>query len=147
MIIRPATFQDLGQGMIMFRRFHAEGILRVFTINEEKTKRWLGGLIGKGRIIVAEEGRTLIGAAAVDAASYPFSDDVYMSEQFIYVLPEHRCSGAGIALIRSMIAYAKRSQMLVFAGVSTGTDVERKDALFRRIGLQRIGGMYTSARI
>ncbi len=124
------------------RQLVAESRFADFGFIEAKVAHRFGLLIdGAGAIFIAERDGLQIGAMACGIAADWFSEVPMTYEFGVYVLPQHRGTLAGPALIRSYIRWAKTfaERVNINVGVTTGIDDARVVALYERLGLKVIG--------
>lgn len=80
------------------------------------------------------------------ACAGPFmlwSSDIVAMDNILYVKPEHRGSLAGVSLIRAYLKWAKAAGAKE-ARISCGSGIheERTNALYERLGFQRVGAYH-----
>ncbi len=75
-----------------------------------------------------------------------WSDDSVAMDQILYVKPEYRGTLAGVALIKAYMRWAKEGGAKE-ARISCGSGIheERTNALYERLGFQRVGAYHRRA--
>jgi L-amino acid N-acyltransferase YncA len=124
-------------------RIYNEGIVdRVATLEteertEEERRAWLLGRDERHPVLVAERDNTIFGWASINVFN-PRGAYRYVADFSVYVAREARGTGVGSALLREVIAEAKRLgyHKLVLAGFPFN---DAGVALYRKMGFREVG--------
>jgi GNAT superfamily N-acetyltransferase len=84
----------------------------------------------------------VVGAFVANVTSFWFSSEPVACEVFTYVLPEARRSGAGVALYRTFLRWAKKLGHRAVLANSCGLDNERLERVFAKLGLLKMGSQW-----
>lgn len=143
-MIRSATPNDIPALLALGAQMHAESPrfsrLRFSATRLESTLRLL---LGSGQfLVVAEDGRRVVGGMAAVAMPHWASDDLVATDLALFVAPEARGGMVPARLIKAYTAWAhERGAVLVQAGITTGVNTETTAALYERMGLKRCGAL------
>ncbi len=74
-----------------------------------------------------------------------WSKEKYLSDMWFFVYKEHRKSNIAAKLIKSFMKVAKNSEFKVKLGHVYSGDGDRKDKFYERLGLSKVGSLYTEA--
>lgn len=81
-----------------------------------------------------------VGFLAALCKDYLFNRLCHTGQEIVYVAPEYRGSMAFLALMRAFVRWSKeRGAAEVYGGVANGFNMERSEALFRRLGFNNVG--------
>lgn len=101
-------------------------------------------ILDRGVIFLAvEEEDKIVGLIALDVFPSDFSDCVMMSDKYTYVLPEYRTATHGRDLLKAARDYAIMNKVPMQLSILSGEDIDRKDKLYQRLGLRKVGFTYT----
>lgn len=81
----------------------------LFKPNPHKTFAWVCEVVGKGAAFMAIHDGHLVGSVGILPNQFRYSDDEYLAEQWLYVVPTHRGSRVLPALIDEVRALSKES--------------------------------------
>lgn len=97
----------------------------------------------EGVVLVARlpDGR-VIGSVGLHVASWYWSDARYIGDRWFFVHPEFRKSKVARTLLDATKALAKKHNLTLMLGVSTGLDTELKTQWYTRAGLTYAGGLF-----
>lgn len=143
-MIRDANLYDLPALLVLGQQMHAESPrfsrLRFSASRLESTLRLL---LGSGQfLVVAEDGRRVVGGMAAVAMPHWASDDLVATDLALFVARDARGGMVPARLIKAYTAWAsKRGAVLIQAGVTTGINTETTAALYERMGLKRCGAL------
>ena len=142
-IIRPATHDDLDNIAEIGLALHSESThFNRCGYSTEKVALFLGSLIlsEDGLVLVVERDGSVIGGIAASAVEQWFSFDKIAVDVSVFILPEHRGGMAAIRLLHAYRDWAKaKGVVYALAGISTGINCEKTQALYERIGMSYLG--------
>lgn len=102
---------------------------------------WITRTLNTGYVVVADVSGRLVGSLALTNYHFPWSPQMYLYLEWLYVQKKFRKQGAFNALIEAAHMFADEKDAPLMAGVSAAdTDVFLKDRLFKQKGYQYIGG-------
>jgi GNAT superfamily N-acetyltransferase len=107
-----------------------------FTANPEKQRAALEALLadpGKGRIFVARDGRQVVAMASLLYTVSTAEGGKAAIFEDLVVAPEHRKRGIGEALLKHVVAEARKEGVLRIT-LLTDMQNERAQAMYRRAG-------------
>lgn len=144
--IRNATAADLPEMIEMGRALHDESPrYRDMAFKPDKLRRLFDALQGTlltkpGCALVAVKDGHIIGMTVGIIAERWFSDDLFLSEQTMYVKPEHRRGLAFHRLVKALEGWALDQGVKDMAlGVSTEIHPEKTVQMYERLGYQLAG--------
>lgn len=140
-MIRRATSDDIAPIMALARKLHAT-IGNLPPIDEQGCRMLLAqALCNKRRLLlVAERDGVVTGFMFGLIEEYFFSKSHYASDVIL-----HSTDGISAAyLVRKFVRWAESMGVTnIQLGVSSGIAIDRADALYRRLGLTRVGSLYS----
>ena len=145
MIVRLATPQDFEPMIEMGARMHAAGKYAFLPYDKAKLLALAKGLHDSpnGILIVAAEDNRLIGMIVGFVEEFYFCRQKLARDLLVWVEESERGSKAGTYLISAFEEWAKsRGAVETCLCDTNGGDSERIGALYRRIGYERVGGIY-----
>lgn len=138
------TEEDIAARVAMARRAYEE-LDDGLPYDEDMVRRALERKLKKpGQCLLQAElrGRVIGGLIGV-IAPHHHSPALGASLEGYYVLPEHRGSLAAVKLLHGFRRWArKQGAVRMYAGVTSGIDIERTNRLLRRLGFTLKGGNY-----
>lgn len=137
-MIRPAKLTDLPRLCELAVNMHDESPFPLPPINADKL---IKGLM-RSTVIVWEVNDTIGGFIALQEGEFWYSDERFVADLLFYVHPDHRKSKAGLSLLKAAQQYARIKELPLFMAPVNGVDVDRKDALYKRLGMRKLGGTY-----
>ena len=141
-MIRRANVLDISAIIFMLNEMHKETEVEVPKIHTQKLVNKINDLMHKGLVLVAIENNRVDGSIAGMAVNDWWSDEMYMSDAWFYVFPEHRKSSIAKNLCIDFIKIAKEAKLKVRLGHVFSGDLDRKDKFYERLGLVKIGSTY-----
>ncbi len=141
-MIRRAKVLDISAIIFMLNEMHKETEVEVPKIHTQKLVNKINDLMHKGLVLVAIENNRVVGSIAGMAVNDWWSDEMYMSDAWFYVFPEHRKSSIAKNLCIDFIKIAKEAKLKVRLGHVFSGDLDRKDKFYERLGLVKIGSTY-----
>lgn len=130
-IIREARPEEAGIIATLLLTMAAENWPMV-KVNYAKTQASIKGFIENGYVVVAEVDNKIVGGIGTIMQTWWFSDDEFISDTFTFVHPDYRDPSTIHNLLENIKGYAKETGNLLFMGIRTLKDTERKNILFRR---------------
>jgi hypothetical protein len=138
-MIRSAKLTDLPRLCELSVCMHDESPFALPPINPDKL---IKGLM-RSTVIVWETNDVIGGFIALQEGHFWYSDERFVADQLFYVHPDYRKSKAGISLLKAAQQYARIKELPLFMAPVNGVDVDRKDALYKRLGMRKLGGTYS----
>lgn len=123
---------------------HSMGKLSAKNLNFNKGYGWLVHNVECGAWAVEGEDGQFIGSIGLHVTSPWYSDEKYLADGWFYVLPEHRNTGVGKALIDRAKEFAEDSNMPMILGVFNADGTEVKFDIMQRMGMKVIGGLFAT---
>ena len=114
-------------------------------VDSEKLTAAINTTLHKGIVIVFDVDGKIAGSIAGLEGSDWWSSKKYLFDMWFFVYKEHRKSNIAVKLIKSFMQVAKKSEFKVKLGHVYSGDGERKDNFYERLGLCKVGSMYTEA--
>ena len=144
-MIRLATVEDLSEIYMMLNVMHSETIEGTSPIDSEKLTSAINNALHKGIVIVFDVNGKIAGSIAGVETSDWWSKEKYLADMWFFVYKEHRRSNIAAKLIKSFMRVAKEAQFKIKLGHVYSGDGERKDKFYERLGLSKVGSLYTEA--
>ena len=144
-MIRLATVEDLSEIYMMLNVMHSETIEGTSPIDSEKLTSAINNALHKGVVIVFDVNGKIAGSIAGVETSDWWSSEKYLADMWFFVYKEHRRSNIAAKLIKSFMRIAKEAQFKIKLGHVYSGDGERKDKFYERLGLSKVGSLYTEA--
>lgn len=144
-MIRLATVEDLSEIYMMLNVMHSETIKGTSPIDSEKLTSAINNALHKGVVIVFDVNGKIAGSIAGVETSDWWSKEKYLADMWFFVYKEHRRSNIAAKLIKSFMRVAKEAQFKIKLGHVYSGDGERKDKFYERLGLSKVGSLYTEA--
>jgi predicted N-acetyltransferase YhbS len=102
---------------------------------------WITQTLSNGFVIVADASGRVVGTLALTRFNFPWSPQVYLYLEWLFVQRKFRKGGAFEALIQAAHAFADEHKLPILAGVtSADAKVFLKDKLFKQHGYTYMGG-------
>ena len=144
-MLRLATVEDLSEIYMMLNVMHSETIEGTSPIDSEKLTSAINNALHKGVVIVFDVNGKIAGSIAGVETSDWWSKEKYLADMWFFVYKEHRRSNIAAKLIKSFMRVAKEAQFKIKLGHVYSGDGERKDKFYERLGLSKVGSLYTEA--
>lgn len=141
--IRIARPSDIEPILNLLADYHTDAHAGFPAMKREIARKVVTAHIGS-TLVAALDGR-IVGVTALKRDGWWWTDEEFMADVYTYAQKEYRKYGVGMRLIRAAKAYASACGLPLIMAVISGTDVERKDKLYGRLGLMRVGGVYLRA--
>jgi GNAT superfamily N-acetyltransferase len=142
--VRRATEEDRIHVFKLAVQMHGETDFSHLQLNPEKLIHQLGVWIHQRVALVATDGDKLVGMMFATVAPPWWSDDNFLTEDFLYVLPEYRGGRAAYMLIRELVHWAKTAGIRhIRTGVSTGTG-RGAERLYEHFGFSYTGANFVA---
>lgn len=142
--VRQATEDDRLSLFKLCVHMHKETDFSHLQLNPEKLIHQLGAWIHDRVALVADNEGELIGMMFATVAPPWWSDEPFVTEDLLYVLPEHRGGRAAYMLIRELVHWTKKQGMKhIRTGVSTGTG-RGAERLYEHFGFNYVGSNYVA---
>ena len=147
MILRNADLQDLPTLLTLsYQMFSQTPMSRHCKFSPEQMASTLISLIqsSTGSVLVTENSGEIIGLALVTIEQSYFSSQRVAKELGVYVHPDHRVSGAGLALLRHFKQWslAKQADLIEVGNIANIIDSDRYEKVLSRLGLKHSGNIY-----
>ncbi|MHA7847246.1 GNAT family N-acetyltransferase [Serratia sp. D1N4] len=145
-MIRHANAGDIPALIELGTRMFLESRYASGSFDEEKCAALARQLIDAdaGIVLVAEHGGHVVGWLAGGIGEQFFSRALMAFEYGLFIAPEHRGGSAGPRMVKAFIAWAKdNGATLINMGITTGVHEARTGEMYERLGLSRIGSLYS----
>ena len=143
MILRPATALDTSELYGMLHVMHSETVHAVSPINAETLISAINAAIHRGIVLIAEVDGRIAGSIGGMETSDWWSKEKYLADMWFFVYKEHRKSTIAVTLIKDFMDIGRRANVKVKLGHVYSGDGDRKDKFFERLGLSKVGSLYT----
>ena len=110
--------------------------------NKQLMARYLKGLISSELVLVLFQDQKIIGTIGGSITRWWWSESKMLINTFFFVKEEHRTYDNAKKLIMGFNQIAKKNLVPVIMGTSDAKDMERKDMLFEKLGLRKLGSQY-----
>ena len=144
-MLRLATVEDISEIYMMLMVMHSGTVVGTSPVDSEKLTAAINNTLHKGIVIVFEVDGKIAGSIAGLETSDWWSSDKYLADMWFFVYKEHRKSNIAARLIKSFMKVAKKSKFKIKVGHVYSGDGERKDKFYERLGLSKVGSLYTEA--
>jgi hypothetical protein len=102
---------------------------------------WVTRTLNEGWVIAADVSGRIVGTLALTQYNFPWSPQVYLYLEWLFVQRKFRKGGAFEAMLTAAHAFADEHQLPILAGVSSAdAKVFLKDRLFQHHGYMYMGG-------
>lgn len=145
-MIREATPADIPALIELGTRMHRESRYATSPFDPNKCEELAHKmiLIPSGCLLVAEKTHNVVGWMCGGITEQWFSHQPIAFEYGLFIAPEHRDGSAGPRLVRAFMRWAKtQGAAVINMGISTGIHEERTGQLYARLGLRRVGLLYS----
>ena len=129
----------------MLLAMHSGTVDGTSPVNSEKLTTAINNALHRGVVIVAEVDGRIIGSIGGMETSDWWSSEKYLADMWFFVYKEHRKSNIASKLIKSFMQVAKEANVKIKLGHVYSGDGERKDKFYERLGLSKVGSLYTEA--
>lgn len=110
-------------------------------VDEAYGLNWITRTLTEGYVIVADVSGRIVGTLGLTQYNFPWSPQVYLYLEWLFVQKKFRKGGAFEALLQASHAFADQHNLPVLAGVSSAdAKVFLKDKMFQHHGYKYIGG-------
>ncbi len=144
-MIRLATVEDLSEIYMMLNVMHSETIEGTSPIDSEKLTSAINNALHKGVVIVFDVNGKIAGSIAGVETSDWWSSEKYLADMWFFVYKADPASNIAAKLIKSFMRVAKEAKFKIKLGHVYSGDGERKDKFYERLGLSKVGSLYTEA--
>jgi len=142
-MVRPAVPADTISLKVLLKRSLDEIREGQFSrINDTKLRGYILVCIEEGACLVAELEGAIVGTICLRTLQEIWSDDHFLNEEWFYVLPAFRGTGAAVKLLDTAERLADQMGLPVYMAINNH-DPERTELLFdHRVGYRRTGANY-----
>lgn len=141
-----ATEDDIPALLALGAAMHTETAFADIPLQLDRFETFLRDALAdraRRQIFVHKSGGVLEAALIARASPYIFSDALLVSDELFYVFPAFRSYPLARRMIRAMEVWASSlGAAEVCLAVSTGTQIDRVDALYAKFRYRRVGGVY-----
>ena len=110
--------------------------------NKQLMARYLKGLIANELVLVLFQDQKIIGTIGGSITRWWWSESKMLINTFFFVKEEHRTYDNAKKLIMGFNQIAEKNLVPVILATSDAKDMERKDMLFEKLGLRKLGSQY-----
>ena len=142
MEIRQASIFDFSHICALLVRMHKESDVELSEIDADKFSSSVLRTINQGIVFVAIEDGKMIGSIGGIKSSEWWSVEPLLGDIWFYVEPESRATRAAANLVKEFMSAGQG--MRIKLGHIYGSDLDRKDNFFERLGLKKVGTSYFS---
>jgi len=121
---------------------HQMGSLSACEFNFDKGMMWIIRHVDCATWVAKDETGKIVGSIGLGKTTPWYSEKPYLSDGWLYVLPEHRKSYIGSSLIKLAKEFAQEQQLPLMISLFNIDDVTNKIAAFQKMGLTLVGGMF-----
>lgn len=125
-----------------FAAEHRFGTMATTTLDLGRCWAHITRILNRGAVWVIDDDEGIAGSISVLPNQLWWSSTVYLNDGWFYVRPEKRDSRAAILLLKAASDYAAAQGLPLAITVFHAVDLVRKDAFFRRMGFEPLGGTY-----
>ena len=138
------TQEDFAKTCELLKRFaseHSMGELSAADFDVPRAAAWIAKNIDHAAWVAEVDGIPA-GTVGVHEVSPWYSDSIYLTDGWLYVLPEYRKSNIGAALIDEAKQFAIGAGLPLVLNIFSMEDTELKIKLFQRKKFKLIGGSF-----
>ena len=110
--------------------------------NKQLMARYLKGLIANELVLVLFHDQKIVGTIGGSITRWWWSESKMLINTFFFVKEEHRTYDNAKKLIMGFNQIAEKNLVPVILATSDAKDMERKDMLFEKLGLRKLGSQY-----
>ena len=129
----------------MLNVMHSETINSTSSIDSEKLTSAISNALHRGVVLVFDVDGKIAGSIAGLETSDWWSSEKYLADMWFFVYKEHRKSNIASKLVKSFMQVAREANVKIKLGHVYSGDGERKDKFYERLGLSKVGSLYTEA--
>lgn len=138
--IRPATEADVMILKVILKRAHVDaGRAQFSRINDEKLVAYIRLGLAEGACFVAELDGVIVGTLCLRSLSEVWSDDLFLNEEWFYVLPKFRSTGAAKRLLDTAEQLADQMRLPVYMAINAEDHELVDEFIDRRPGYASTG--------
>ena len=145
MMIRVATPLDISALYGMLHVMHCETVHDVSPIRSDKLIAAISKCIHDGGVLVAEVDGRIIGSIGGAEMTDWWSDKKYLADKWFFVYRQHRKSTSDTLLSKKFMKIGQEAGVPVKLGHVYSGDIDRKDNFYERLGLCKVGSLFTEA--
>ena len=141
MQVHNATLLDISPLLDLLSDMHQEAELE--DVNWIKVAHIVTDCIASGLVLLAvtDEG-DLAGSIGGAISTEWYADTPLLGDYWFFVRPEHRTAPAAVKLVKGWKEIAKKGDLEIKMGHVLGSDMDRKDQMFEKLGFEKLGSMY-----
>lgn len=141
--VRPAVLADSLVLKVMLKQSLSEVQEGQFSrINDAKARAYIDACIQEGACLVAEYQGAIIGTICLRTLQEIWSDDQFLNEEWFYVLPAMRSTGAAVKLLGTAEQLADKMGLPVFFAINSHDPGPLEEVMDNRTGYRRTGSNY-----
>lgn len=141
MNIHRASLLDISTVLSLLSSMHEEAELE--NVNWAKVTHIITDCISSGLVILAvTDDDEVVGSIGGAVSQEWYSDTPVLGDYWFYVTPEHRATPAAFKLVKTWKDIAKERDITIKMGHVLGSDIDRKDKMFERLGFEKLGSIY-----
>jgi len=122
---------------------HRMGLLSASNLNLEKALKWVMHNIKEAAFVLEQDGK-VIGSIGLNRTSPWYSDADYLTDGWLYVLPEYRKTGMAGMLLKAAKDYAENNNLPLIIGVFSKEEPITKTSIMNKLGLTTVGGLFAA---
>ncbi len=145
MLIRTATPLDISALYGMLHVMHSETVHDVSPVRSDKMVAAISRAIHDGVVLVAEIDGRIIGSIGGAEMTDWWSDKKHLADKWFFVYRQHRKSTIATRLIKKFMKIGQEAGVPVKLGHVYSGDIDRKDKFYERLGLCKVGSLFTEA--
>lgn len=142
---REFTRADIPQISRLGERMHEESIYCALDYSPVKALYWCYDVLNDDNRcgFVAEIDGEICAMFFGLVTEYLYGHDLVAKDSLMYVMPEYRGSMMFLRLVNAYFRWARGKKVKqIFLSQSTGINVHRTTELYKRLGLQQVGGIF-----
>jgi GNAT superfamily N-acetyltransferase len=137
----PDDFKQIAELLMSFAAEHSMGGLSAGKYDPMRSVAWIVKNI-ECLVLAAFVDGVAVGSIGLHKTTPWYSDTPYLTDGWLYVLPDHRQSAIGVTLIEEAKRFAKEQHLPLVLNIFNMEDTEIKIKLLRRKGFKLIGGTF-----
>jgi len=134
-------FKKVADLLIGFAAEHSMGSLSAGKYDPLRGATWIAKNIDCLALVASVDGK-VVGSIGLHETTPWYSDVPYLTDGWLYVLPEYRRSAIGVALIEEAKKFAQEKRLPLVLNIFNMEDTELKIKLFQRKGFKLVGGTF-----
>jgi hypothetical protein len=139
-----ATDSDIAELINFLIGMHDEAETLYPPYDKFLMSKFIKPIVADKLCILLKEDQKIIGAMGGIISRWWFSHNEYLGDAFFYIAKEHRSYQNASALVKGFNDIANKKLIPCLIGTADGNDLDRKSALYEKLGFRKIGDIFAN---